>query len=73
VESRVGDVELTRRQVASIQTAGAGGFGDPHERPAELVLADVLEGKVSLGAARDEYGVDIELATRTARRTGRTP
>lgn len=72
VESRVGDVELTRGQVASIQTAGAGGFGDPRERPAELVLADVLEGKVSLEAARDEYGVDIDLAARTARRTGRT-
>ncbi len=73
VESRVGDVELTRGQVASIQTAGAGGYGDPRERPTELVLADVLEGKVSPEAARDLYGVELDLAARTARRTRRTP
>lgn len=72
VESRVGDVELTRGQVASIQTAGAGGYGDPLERPAELVMADVVEGKVSPEAARDLYGVEIDLAARTARRPRRT-
>lgn len=69
VESRLGDVELVRDEIASIQTAGAGGYGDPRERPAALVLADVLEGKVSVDAARVRYGVEVDLERRTARRT----
>ena len=36
---------------------GAGGFGDPLERPAEQVSADVTAGAVSMEAARDVYGV----------------
>lgn len=69
VESRRGDVELARDDVASIQTAGAGGYGDPGERSAAAVLADVLEGKVSVDAARRDYGVEVDLERRTARRT----
>jgi len=42
------------------RTAGAGGYGDPHERPAEDVLADVLDGYVSVDAAREEYGVVVD-------------
>ena len=38
-------------------TAGAGGYGDPLQRDAELVLRDVRDGKVSLRAAREDYGV----------------
>ena len=68
VDSRMGDVELVRGQVASIQTAGAGGFGDPRARPEAAVLADVLEGKVSVEAARRDYGVEIDPVTRTTRR-----
>jgi N-methylhydantoinase B len=40
-------------------TAGGAGYGDPLERPAGTVLADVLDGKVSREAARTEYGVVI--------------
>ena len=40
-------------------TAGAGGLGDPRERPAEAVLADVRSGLVSAEAARSHYGVAI--------------
>lgn len=39
---------------------GGGGFGDPLERPVERVLADVVNGYVSIEAARSEYGVAIE-------------
>jgi N-methylhydantoinase B len=39
---------------------GGGGYGDPHERDPELVLADVVDGYVSLEAARAEYGVAVE-------------
>jgi N-methylhydantoinase B len=36
---------------------GGGGFGDPLERDPERVRKDVLAGLVSVGAARDVYGV----------------
>jgi N-methylhydantoinase B len=39
---------------------GGGGYGDPRERPAEDVLADVVDGYVSPESARDDYGVAIE-------------
>ena len=43
--------------VMRVWTSGGGGYGDPLERPAEDVHADVLDGRVSVeGAARD-YGV----------------
>jgi N-methylhydantoinase B len=55
--------------------AGGAGYGDPLERDAESVLADVLDGKVSRHHARKTYGVvpmpdgDAvdELATKDAR------
>ena len=41
-------------------TPGAGGVGDPKKRPAERVLQDVMEGKVSIEGALQDYGVQIE-------------
>jgi len=45
-----------------VVTTGGGGWGDPLEREPDLVLRDVLEGKVSLEAARDDYGVALRAA-----------
>ena len=42
-----------------IYTAGGGGWGDPLERDVARVLDDVLDGFVSLAAARERYGVVI--------------
>jgi N-methylhydantoinase B len=39
---------------------GGGGYGDPFDRPPELVLDDVLNGYVSMTAAREVYGVVVE-------------
>lgn len=39
--------------------AGGGGFGAPFARQPEAVLDDVLDGKVSVDAARERYGVVI--------------
>ncbi|MGQ0654479.1 MAG: hydantoinase B/oxoprolinase family protein [Betaproteobacteria bacterium] len=39
---------------------GGGGYGDPKERPRELVLADVKNGLVSKEAAARDYGIDVE-------------
>jgi N-methylhydantoinase B len=43
-----------------LEPPGGGGYGDPHERDPELVLADVVDGYVSIEAAREHYGVEIE-------------
>jgi N-methylhydantoinase B len=43
-----------------LRSGGGGGYGAPHERPAELVLEDVRQGYVSLAAAAELYGVVID-------------
>ncbi len=40
-------------------SAGGGGYGEPQARDPALVLADVRNGKVSVGAAERDYGVVI--------------
>lgn len=45
-------------------SAGGGGFGDPLTREPAAVLDDVLDDKVSVQAARDGYGVVIDLSRR---------
>jgi N-methylhydantoinase B len=51
-------VETGERLV--FRTAGAGGWGDPLERPAGEVLRDVQRELVSPEAAESEYGVVID-------------
>ena len=41
-------------------STGGGGYGPPTERDPELVFEDVIDGRVSLEAARDIYGVIVE-------------
>lgn len=43
--------------------AGGGGWGNPLERPVDEVAADVRNDKVSLLAAREQYGVVITAKT----------
>jgi N-methylhydantoinase B len=43
-----------------IKTASGGGYGDPHERPAEQVYEDYLDDLVDAETARKSYGVVIE-------------
>jgi N-methylhydantoinase B len=54
-----------RDDVFRVVSAGGGGFGDPFARDPERVLADVREEKVTLAAAREQYGVVIDRATLT--------
>ncbi|MFZ0852928.1 MAG: hydantoinase B/oxoprolinase family protein, partial [Hyphomicrobiaceae bacterium] len=44
----------------AVRCAGGAGYGDPHERPPEVVLRDVKGGYVSPGAARADYGVVLD-------------
>jgi N-methylhydantoinase B len=39
--------------------AGGGGFWSPRERDPQAVLRDVIDGKVSIAAAANEYGVVV--------------
>lgn len=45
------------------RSAGGGGAGDPLDRPAEAVQADVIDRKVSMEAAATEYGVVLDPQT----------
>jgi N-methylhydantoinase B len=49
-------------QIVRVVTTGGGGWGDPLAREPDLVQRDVIEGKVSLAAARDDYGVVLRAA-----------
>lgn len=67
VDARTGEA-LPRKQLVRLDGdgrvlfsfPGGGGYGEPGQRPAERVLADVVDGYVSIDAARDLYGVAIE-------------
>jgi N-methylhydantoinase B/oxoprolinase/acetone carboxylase alpha subunit len=49
--------------VTVVATAGGGGWGDPLRRDPERVRRDVVEGYVSLDAAKRDYGVVLDPRT----------
>ena len=53
-------VEVEPAARVRLALPGGGGYGSPFERDPELVLADVVDGYVSIEAARDRYGVVVE-------------
>jgi N-methylhydantoinase B len=53
-------LDLAPDERVILSPPGGGGYGDPRERDPDLVLADVVDGYVSLAAARELYGVAIE-------------
>ena len=81
------DVFASAGSVARSLTNGAGGWGNPVDRPIERVLRDVRDGYVSLACAETVYGVAIvgdpesdpeglevdEAATRALRARSETP
>jgi N-methylhydantoinase B len=56
--NRFAGVRLKRDDIVQLEKAGGGGLGDPHKRPFELVLGDVLDGYVGRASAIADYGVD---------------
>lgn len=58
--SKIDAVPVREGDRLVFRTAGAGGWGDPLERPADLVARDVRRGLVSVEAARRDYGVVVE-------------
>lgn len=59
MEGLVDDEPVAAGEVIRIRTTGGGGWGDPLERDVDAVVRDVRWGKVSRGAAADDYGVVV--------------
>jgi N-methylhydantoinase B/oxoprolinase/acetone carboxylase alpha subunit len=57
-------LNLAPDSVISYRTPGGGGYGPALERDPELVLGDVINGKVSVERARTAYGVSVDLENR---------
>jgi N-methylhydantoinase B len=55
----VREARLNPGDILRVNMNAGGGYGDPMERDADLVLGDVLDGYVSLAGAREDYGVVI--------------
>ncbi len=49
----------------TLDLPGGGGFGHPHQRDPQAVLDDVLDGLVSIEAARDAFAIVIDPETMT--------
>ncbi len=58
--SKVSGLRLKQGDLVSWELAGGGGYGDPLARDPLRVLADVVNGYVSIAAAEDDYGVAID-------------
>ena len=59
---------MERDAVIAMNLPGGGGYGDPLARDPERVLNDVVNGIVSIEAARDVYGVVIQYLGRRDQR-----
>ncbi|HEV3311835.1 MAG TPA: hydantoinase B/oxoprolinase family protein [Chloroflexota bacterium] len=71
----VDNFKLEAGDVIRLETTGGGGWGDPLARSPELVLRDVVQGRVSEMSALNEYGVvlasgavDVEATAERRRR-----
>ena len=53
-------LQIAQDDSVLLSPPGGGGYGDPHERDPERVLADVVDGYVSIDSARADYGVAVE-------------
>jgi len=73
--SKATNISISGGDLLVLETAGGGGYGPPATRPPQLVLEDVLDGKISIETAGKTYGVvidpdtsDIDETATTARR-----
>jgi N-methylhydantoinase B len=62
---KITSVALKAGDVVTMLTSAGGGFGPPEEREPERVLADVIDGFVTVESARDIYRVAIDPDTMT--------
>lgn len=55
--SKTANIVLDADESVRIETPGGGGYGRPAQRTPERLRRDLLDGKISVGAAREAYGV----------------
>lgn len=53
-----GSVILDSNSIINIRTPGGGGYGNPSDRPKEMILQDYREGRISAEYAIKHYGLD---------------
>lgn len=53
--SKISNIEINANGIISIQTPGAGGYGNPKSRDPQLVIKDIREEKISPEKARQDY------------------
>lgn len=63
ITTLVEDLPLAEGAEVCIRAGGGGGFGDPATRSPEHVLRDVLDGYVSVDAARRSYRIAVDPET----------
>jgi N-methylhydantoinase B len=52
---------MKKGDMVRLKTGGGGGYGDPMQRDPERVLADVIDGYITVEQAKSEYGVTVDL------------
>jgi N-methylhydantoinase B len=52
-----GTIQVKAGDMVRVESPGGGGYGDPLQRRQELVLQDVIEGKVSAARAERYYNL----------------
>ncbi|WP_285582844.1 hydantoinase B/oxoprolinase family protein [Herbidospora sp. NBRC 101105] len=57
MDGLVDDFPVREGEIVRVRTTGGGGWGSPFDREPSRVADDVRDGKVSLDAAREDYGV----------------
>ena len=58
-------LSLKKGDIIRVYTPGAGGYGDPLKRPIDKVIKDIIESKVSIEEARENYGVVVKINEKT--------
>lgn len=60
IPSKIDNLVVNEDDKIIFRTAGSGGWGDPYDRPAEKVAADVRYDLVSIERALEDYGVVLK-------------
>jgi N-methylhydantoinase B len=68
LHSKASGLVLNAGETIRVETLGGGGWGDPAERPLDLLAADLAEGKVTPAAAARDYGAAMVAKALAAKR-----
>ena len=52
-------LEIPKGGCVRVETPGAGGFGDPHDRDVNAVQEDLRNEKITARSAQEDYGLKL--------------